>query len=130
MQLLPLRLIAMAVALALPSSGCGGDDDGDGSSDGPPSDAALGADSSEILPDAGATTTCSNGEDIMYCDRATEICVLRELGPGVIPECAELPVGCDATRDCASCDGVCSESDDCLDGDGDNTIICACTECA
>lgn len=128
MQLLPVRLLAFAIALALPLSGCGGDDDGDGSSDGPPSDAALGADSSEILPDAGATTTCGD-DPVMYCERATEICVRRDLGAGVIYECAALPGGCDATRDCASCDGVCNESDECLDGDSDNTIICSCTEC-
>ena len=54
----------------------------------------------------------------------------RELGPGIIHECAPLPGGCDETRDCASCSAVCDESKECLDGDADNTITCSCLECA
>ena len=126
MHALPPR--ALALALLLAACGCGGDDDGDGT-DGVPTDAALGADSSEILPDAGATTACG-AEEVTYCDRATEICVERDLGAGIVYECAELPAGCDPARDCASCSDVCSESDQCLDDDADNTITCACLKCA
>lgn len=122
---LPLRFLALALALAV-SAACGGDDDGDGV----PVDAALGADASEILPDAGQVTACGDGESIMYCERASQICVERELGAGIVWECVELPAGCGATRDCASCGEVCSESDECLDGDQDNTLTCSCTACA
>lgn len=126
MRLLPLRHLAFALLLAL---ACGGDDDGsDG--DGPPADAALGADASEVLPDAGDTTACGNGEEVMYCERASEICVERELGAGIIYDCVALPDGCDAARDCASCAAACEEpADTCADTDRDNTLSCACTEC-
>lgn len=124
-----LRPCLVALAL-LCAAACGGDDDGDGTSDGPPSDAALGADSSEILPDAGAATACGPGEEIMYCDRATEICVQQETGPGFIYQCTPLPDGCDATRDCASCAAVCGDPGNCVDSDSDNNLTCACPECA
>lgn len=125
MHALPLR--ALALWYLLVAAACGGDDDGtDGS---PPSDAALGADSSEILPDAGLTTACGDTEPVVYCERATEICVESDLGAGRIYDCVALPDGCDATRDCASCMEVCNEGDECLDSDQDNTITCACLEC-
>ena len=120
----PLRALALCVLLAA----CGGDDDGDGS-DGPPSDAALGADSSEILPDAADQTACGTGEEIMYCERTSQICVLQETGPGFIYQCVDLPDGCDATRDCASCSDVCGDPADCVDSETDNTLTCACPEC-
>jgi hypothetical protein len=122
---LPLRTLTLALLLAA----CGGDDDGEDGSDGPPSDAALGADASEVLPDAGAETACGPGEEIMYCDRASEICVQRETGPGFIYECAPLPDGCDVDRDCASCADVCDEVKECLESEADNTIVCSCLEC-
>ena len=125
--LTPFR--ALALALVVGVSACGGDDDGDGT-DGPPSDAALGADASEVLPDAGDTTTCGE-EPVMYCERATEICVERELGAGIIYDCVALPDGCDQTRDCASCAAACEEpADTCTDTGDDNTLSCACLECA
>jgi hypothetical protein len=127
--LLPVRLLALALLLVVPA--CGGDDDGDGDTgDGIPVDAALGADASERLPDAGEVTACGDGESVMYCERASQICVERELGAGIVWECAPLPDGCDQSRDCASCAGVCSESDECLDSDQDNTLTCSCTACA
>lgn len=129
MHRVPLRLLALSAALLC--AACGGDDDGGGdASDGPAVDAALGADASEVLPDAAVSTVCGNGEEIMYCERATEICVQRETGPGYIYECAPLPAGCDATRDCASCSDVCGNPDDCVDNDTDNTLTCACPACA
>lgn len=119
-----LRSLALAFLLAA----CG-DDDGDGS-DGPPSDAALGADSSEVLPDAAAETACGE-EPVTYCERASEICVERELGAGIIYDCVPLPDGCDQTRDCAACSAACEEpADTCADTDLDNTLSCACIECA
>ncbi|HEU5055300.1 MAG TPA: hypothetical protein VFU21_02190 [Kofleriaceae bacterium] len=128
---LPRLARSRALVLALVLGACGGDDDGDGTDgDGPPADAALGADASEVLPDAGATTACGPGEEIMYCDRSTEICVQQETGPGYIYECAELPDGCDPARDCAGCSQLCNMPDDCVDSDADNTILCACPECA
>lgn len=129
MRALPLRLVALWFLLVPGAVACGGDDDGGDSSDGPVIDAALGADSSEVLPDAGATTTCGD-DPVMYCDRASQICVERDLGAGLVWECLPLPDGCDQTRDCASCSDVCNPSDDCLDSDADNTITCACTQCA
>jgi hypothetical protein len=122
-----LRLLALSALLC---AACGGDDDGGGdSSDGPAVDAALGADASEVLPDASDMTACGSGEEITYCDRATEVCVQQETGPGYIYTCAELPDGCDATRDCASCGDVCNDAADCVDTGTDNTLICACPEC-
>jgi hypothetical protein len=129
MHRLPLRALAFCAVLLC--AACGGDDDGDGGdADGPPTDAALGADASEVLPDANATTTCGNGEEIMYCDRATEICIQRETGPGYLYVCEPLPDGCDDTRDCAACSDVCGNPDDCVDSDVDNTLTCACPACA
>lgn len=122
------RSRAFALALALLFCACGGDDDGDGT-DGPPADASLGADSSEILPDAGEGTAC--GEDaVVYCERASEICVERDLGGGIIYECVPVPDGCGDTRDCASCAEACEEpADTCADTGKDNTLSCACLEC-
>ena len=124
------RSRACALALALLFCACGGDDgdDGDGT-DGPPADAALGADASEVLPDAGDTTACGPGEEIMYCDRATEICVQQETGAAYIYLCQELPEGCDPARDCTGCSEICNTPEDCVDSDADNTIICACPQC-
>jgi hypothetical protein len=117
-----------ALALALLVCACGGDDDGDGT-DGPPADAALGADASEVLPDGGDGTAC--GEDaVVYCDRASQICVERDLGGGIVFDCVALPDGCDLTRDCASCAEACEEpADTCADTGDDNTLSCACLEC-
>lgn len=125
--LLPLRLLALSALLC---AACGGDDDGGDASDGPAVDAALGADASEVLPDAADMTACGNGEEVTYCERATQICVQQETGPGYIYQCEDLPDGCDATRDCASCSDVCGDPTDCVDTGSDNTLTCACPECA
>lgn len=122
----PLPLRALALWLLLVS--CGGDDDG--GTDGPVADAALGADSSEVLPDAAIETACGE-EPVTYCERASEICVESELGAGIIYECVPLPAGCDAERTCAACADACEEpADTCADTGRDNTLSCACIECA
>ena len=121
--MLPYR----AAALALLLLACGGDDDG---SDDPPADAALGADASEVLPDAGPATLCGEDKDIILCDTATEICVEVELGAGITYECVPVPVGCTEPRSCATCAAACEEpADECADTDAENTLSCACLEC-
>ena len=122
----PLPRAAALALWFLVVAACGGDDDG---TDGPPSDAAQGADSSEILPDASLMTAC--GEDpVVYCERASELCVERELGAGIIYDCVPLPDGCDAERTCAACSEACAEpADTCADTERDNTLSCACIEC-
>lgn len=92
-------------------------------------DAALGADSSEILPDAAATTICGIGKQAIECLADSEICVNEDLGGTVLSTCEPLPTGCNA-RDCASCDGLCvAPADTCDDDEAENSITCVCLEC-
>ncbi len=76
--------------------------------------------------DGAAATPCGDAA----CDRATEICVRREFGAGMVHECAPLPDGCAGERSCSACAAVCEEpADTCAETDEDNTLSCACLEC-
>lgn len=120
------RTLALAVALSW-TVACGG---GGSPTDGGLPDSALGADSGEILPDASATTACGVEGDLQECDRATEICVEREVGAGRTYQCEPLPDGCDADRTCGACSEVCgAPADTCDDLDADNTLLCSCPQC-
>lgn len=92
-------------------------------------DAALGSDSSEILPDAAATTICGTEKDSIECLTDSEICVNEDLGGTLLFTCEPLPIGCDV-RDCASCDALCEvPADTCDDNEADNSITCVCLNC-
>lgn len=118
--------LALACTLLL-LLGC--DDSETPSPDAATYDAALGADSGEILPDAAITTLCGAGKDEVECDFNTEICVNEDLGGTILSECQPRPTGCDA-RNCASCSELCvAPSDTCDDSTADNTISCVCLDC-
>lgn len=113
-----LRRSALTLAILL--AACGGGDD-----DGPSIDAAVAADSSELLADAADQTPC--GELGPACDRATQVCLSIDTGGGAPTyECAALPVGCDAVRTCAACAAACeAPTPTCDDSADDNTLLCS-----
>jgi hypothetical protein len=119
-------LLTLTLAMTL-GAACGGSGDDDSSGQ---VDAALGADSNEILPDAADMTACGD-DPIIYCERATEICVQRSAGAGFTYSCEPLPDGCDAERSCDFCAEACGSAEfECADSDGDNTLSCECVVCA
>ena len=124
----PALVALILVFSAVPA--CGGDDGGDPDAARP--DALLGADAAD-LPDAAATTSCGELPDTMFCDTATEVCVLTDLGTGSLtPACEAAPAGCfeSLDRGCTDCSSLCTApADTCDDSADDNTIQCTCLNC-
>ncbi len=117
-----MRTLLCLVSLYFIAS-CSNDDVVDPQLDAASYDAALGADSGEVLPDAAATSTCASGDSVDFCEIDNEICMESDLGGTLLAECQPLPVGCDETRDCAHCASLCGDLT-CEDSSTDNAITC------
>ena len=112
------RLLGIAALGAVLVAACGDDDSS--VPDAQTADARIGADSSEILADAGEVTECGESPNRVDCDRVVEICVLTDVGGSLQPSCEP----CDQEgRDCASCGALCGALT-CADSPDDNTIEC------
>ena len=77
-------------------------------------------------------TPCPEG-GTQFCDRATEVCVVRSLHGPVVPVCEPIPAGCQNDRTCG-----CMQQPICGDAKSypcstdpmqDNTVHCACPAC-
>jgi len=66
----------------------------------------------------------------LSCVSASQICVRREHGFGVVYACEPVPSGCESDRSCGCVGaGLCpARSDTCRD-EGPNSISCRCAEC-